>query len=875
MKFDITKILSEWAYRVDDGQPNQLNTDHVNVLREVLYNFGLPYKFINEYVSNIQEIDFRSVGHYKKYKSKHKMRKTTKVNIAGKDTTAGEADSAEKGSSTTPNDTSKYGAKQKGIGAGFDNLTGPTSDAESITGDAEAERKLVDKLKSLTKENNIDLCTISVPGTNLFCAGNKQVPRDEMPQLKSKIIPGGKADQLVKAGELEIDPLNGEVNTEPLFKAMLEKEGISMGEPTPRKVTLLKATQNELDGAKVNMFAKVLAGDKPFDISDEDFQKFQDILREPIIVSKDGYILDGHHRWAAMVQHDLANGGTGDVEMDVKEVDLGAEELVDKTNKFTADMGLATKSGTKDAESVKERKAGVIKAILSHDGDLNTKLRTQKVEIIKELDQDSKEDSKLGKEIREALDVIKTLDGSQQENRKLLIALGQTYTGRDNSGHLKNRFGMGDRDQLLLNEKNLIEGYGDGSPEHVKKTVRAIRKTKVSDEFLKESFDTLPPKLQNYLKSAGKGGKLVGDKHFIGYKKKDGTTTSDRNHPDLEIGEDGKSVAVRKTLPSSDRAMLVYRIYLEQDGKCAYTGMPLELGSMDLEHFVGLKNTDQGPPKDHILDRENDNNFVITTSAANQNKNNMNMGDFYIKKIHPLKGKTKEGFDALDDAAKKVDDMRPKTEQTAYRLMGYIKVKIKGGKSMTMDEWNASPPPKPKIKLSEYGVPEIDDGNFKSTLTMEHLQAEFDSEENEFDETRTALRENLTDETDLKGVDGVQSKIGKRTLNALGLACNKAKESGRGSVDTSTNDDFYKGFALTIAHHSPETQKRLKEIWNEGRKHMNSRDEKGQLLNGTNYKKNMRQEFVKFIRQTMEAEGIEIPTGVLEDKRYKDQWSYK
>jgi len=355
MKFDITKILSEWAYRVDDGQPNQLNTDHVNVLREVLYNFGLPYKFINEYVSNIQEIDFRSVGHYKKYKSKHKMRKTTKVNIAGKDTTAGEADSAEKGSSTTPNDTSKYGAKQKGIGAGFDNLTGPTSDAESITGDAEAERKLVDKLKSLTKENNIDLCTISVPGTNLFCAGNKQVPRDEMPQLKSKIIPGGKADQLVKAGELEIDPLNGEVNTEPLFKAMLEKEGISMGEPTPRNVTSLKATQNELVGAKVNMFAKVLAGDKPFEISDEDFQKFQDILREPIIVSKDGYILDGHHRWAAMVQHDLANGGTGDVEMDVKEVDLGAEELVDKTNKFTSDMGLATKSGTKEKNATVEK----------------------------------------------------------------------------------------------------------------------------------------------------------------------------------------------------------------------------------------------------------------------------------------------------------------------------------------------------------------------------------------------------------------------------------------------------------------------------------------------------------------------------------------
>ena len=104
MKFNINKILSEWAYRVDDGQPNQLNTDHVNVLREVLYNFGLPYKFINEYVSNIQEIDFRSQDAFKKYNAKHKMRKTTKVNIAGKDTTAGEVDK-DSGSTETKSGT--------------------------------------------------------------------------------------------------------------------------------------------------------------------------------------------------------------------------------------------------------------------------------------------------------------------------------------------------------------------------------------------------------------------------------------------------------------------------------------------------------------------------------------------------------------------------------------------------------------------------------------------------------------------------------------------------------------------------------------------------------------------------------------------------
>jgi len=96
MKFNTNKILAEWAYRVDDGQPDVTNVDHVNHLREVLYNFGLPHKFIVEYVSNIQEIDFSNQAAFTAYDAKHKMRSTTKVTIGGKTTTAGEAGSTEK-----------------------------------------------------------------------------------------------------------------------------------------------------------------------------------------------------------------------------------------------------------------------------------------------------------------------------------------------------------------------------------------------------------------------------------------------------------------------------------------------------------------------------------------------------------------------------------------------------------------------------------------------------------------------------------------------------------------------------------------------------------------------------------------------------------
>tara|TARA_Y100000034_G_scaffold133361_1_gene198624 strand:- start:1126 stop:3408 length:2283 start_codon:yes stop_codon:yes gene_type:complete len=261
---------------------------------------------------------------------------------------------------------SKYGAKQKGIGAGEKNLKGPQSDAGAIGGSAKAEQKVLKQLRAIGPKDNVDLCSVTVPGTNMFCAGNKGIPRAEMPQLKSTVVSGGKADKLVKAGKLEADAKTGEVNTEGMFKSMLEKEGISMSEPKPVLVSKLKATQNQLEGSKVNMFAKVLAGEQPFPdkkLPREALKKWQNALREPIIVSKEGYILDGHHRWAALVQHDVANGGGGDIEMDVKQVDMEAQALVDKTNKFTTDMGLAVKVKKPKKESFESRMLSKINEI--------------------------------------------------------------------------------------------------------------------------------------------------------------------------------------------------------------------------------------------------------------------------------------------------------------------------------------------------------------------------------------------------------------------------------------------------------------------------------------------------------------------------------
>ena len=289
-----------------------------------------------------------------------------------------------------PDGTPRDLPSQAGLGGGWDKQTGPDSQDDAVGSDPEKESVIVQGIKQMADKNRgkhpkdqeksvevggeetTNLCDVTVPGTNLFCADNKGIPRAEMPQLKSKPWAKGEKEPWVfnkETGQWEptkfdetdeeyaervpASKLPGapdEVNTEDLFKAKLEELGIDMSEPQPMNVSDLKATQNELKPANVAFMVDVLmtATPPPHD-SDEEREKWElsQKLREPIIVSKDGYILDGHHRWAALVALDIANGGSGDIEMNVKVVDDTAEGLVEKTNNFTRDQGLQTKPAEK------------------------------------------------------------------------------------------------------------------------------------------------------------------------------------------------------------------------------------------------------------------------------------------------------------------------------------------------------------------------------------------------------------------------------------------------------------------------------------------------------------------------------------------------
>jgi hypothetical protein len=54
---DLNKILVEWAYRTNDGQPNSKNSAHVIILERVLNDFGWSREAIDELLSNLMEAD--------------------------------------------------------------------------------------------------------------------------------------------------------------------------------------------------------------------------------------------------------------------------------------------------------------------------------------------------------------------------------------------------------------------------------------------------------------------------------------------------------------------------------------------------------------------------------------------------------------------------------------------------------------------------------------------------------------------------------------------------------------------------------------------------------------------------------------------------
>lgn len=185
--------------------------------------------------------------------------------------------------------------------------------------------------KATGEKPNLDLCKVSVPGTNLFCGESiatdrfpEGVPRVEMPQLSGIPEKGSTADKMKRIDE------EGNVDLGPSFVKKLASMGIRSMKGEVR-ASSLKASQHQLKGKNVSFFMS---------------KKGLKVLEDPnsvIYVSRDGYVIDGHHRWAGHVAQDLKDGRTGDVKMKVVMIDLPIMQVLDAALDFSEEVGIQKK----------------------------------------------------------------------------------------------------------------------------------------------------------------------------------------------------------------------------------------------------------------------------------------------------------------------------------------------------------------------------------------------------------------------------------------------------------------------------------------------------------------------------------------------------
>lgn|GEM_PF-1863490 len=188
-----------------------------------------------------------------------------------------------------------------------------------------------DAVQKGEKAPDYNLCNL---GT--ICHDNKGIKRIDMPQLGGKPTPGSPADKLPR-------DKNGEVDAKEQFGEYLvnSKKYTVKEENVP--VASLKATQNELVGAKVAGIYLAL--------QDPTSDAYKDITGSYLYISSDGYVLDGHHRWAALLADAYRKGNINGTTIKVKRIGAPISELVKVANQWAMDFGVQAKAGVAPAQS--------------------------------------------------------------------------------------------------------------------------------------------------------------------------------------------------------------------------------------------------------------------------------------------------------------------------------------------------------------------------------------------------------------------------------------------------------------------------------------------------------------------------------------------
>jgi SPP1 gp7 family putative phage head morphogenesis protein len=170
-----------------------------------------------------------------------------------------------------------------------------------------------------------DLCKVTVANTNLFCQETLGIPRIQMPQMRGQPTPG------TPSAALKASKKSGKVDISKQFIQYLADQGIKT-EETEIRASNLRASQAQIVGSRVaQLIEETRAGDR-------------DLRERPMFVTRDNYIVDGHHHWAAIVGYGAEKHKDFKIPVYKLDMDIGAG--LRAANDFAKQMGLKPKSGT-------------------------------------------------------------------------------------------------------------------------------------------------------------------------------------------------------------------------------------------------------------------------------------------------------------------------------------------------------------------------------------------------------------------------------------------------------------------------------------------------------------------------------------------------
>lgn len=100
-----------------------------------------------------------------------------------------------------------------------------------------------------------------------------------------------------------------------------------------------------------------------------------------IMVTRDGYIIDGHHRWAAQLAVDAEDGQIGDYDMPVTMVDAEIGEMLSLITAYTETVGIPPNLVGHDARTPEQKKADTAKRLVEAEKELRNIIRARSTAI--------------------------------------------------------------------------------------------------------------------------------------------------------------------------------------------------------------------------------------------------------------------------------------------------------------------------------------------------------------------------------------------------------------------------------------------------------------------------------------------------------------